>query len=782
MRYFKLLFILSFLLTINLKLSAQGIAIGQWRDHLPYSKGIALAEAGSKIYCATPSSVFYFDKSDNSISRLTKVNGLSDNGITFIAYSPAYKTLVITYENTNIDLLQNGSIINISDIKRKPILGNKTINKVVIYDRYAYLCCGFGIVVLDLMKNEIKDSYYLGPEGDAINVFDITRDQTYFWVASEKGIFKAAMDNPNLANYANWTQDTTIVLPDRKFNTIQYFRGKIYANFSTPTYNTDTLFQYDGNHWDYYSKFKTPTCNNITAFGNTLMITYSDFIDVLDSNMLIDNHIWAYFMGDTSYYPQPKYTIIDKDNDVWIADARRGLLKCYLTFAFSQIKPNGPNTENVFAMDASNTKVCAVPGGRNSIWGNEWYTGALYSFSDESWSSVDNTNLAIMDSLRDVIVVAIDPLDSNHVFAGTWGYGMCEFYGNTLNKIYEGSNSALKPHAGWADYEVRIGGVHFDGNNNLWITNAYTDNALVVKKANNAGWVSYNLGNLVTGANNLDIGDFTFDLYGQVWMLLRGNKVLVFNGNGTLDNTSDDRAEQLGAGIGNGNIPGSRVRSIATDLEGLVWLGTDEGVAVFYAPENVFTNQNADAQRIYVTQDGYTQYLLETEVVTAIAVDGSNKKWFGTERAGVFQMSADGTKQMYHFTEENSPLLSNSITSITIDQVSGEVFFGTENGICSFRGSATGGGESNENVLVYPNPVEPGYDGTIAIKGLVKDASVKITDISGALVYSTRAEGGQAIWNGRNFEGKKPNTGIYLVFVSNDDGSETFVTKFYFKH
>lgn len=782
MRYFRLLFILSAVSITNLNTFAQGIAIGQWRDHLPYTKGISVAEAGDKIYCATPSSVFSYDKTDNSVARLTKVNGLSDNGISFIAYSHEYHTLLITYSNTNIDLIQNGSIINIPDIKRKPILGNKTINKVVIFGRYAYLCCGFGIVVLDLMKDEIKDSYYLGPEGNPINVFDISQDDHKFWVATEEGIYTASKDNPNLSNYASWTQDTTIMLPTRKFNTIQYFYGKVYTNFSSPAYYSDTLFVFNGTEWNYFSKFKTPTCNSITAFGNKLLITYSDFIDVLDSNMLIDNAIWAYFIGDSSYYPQPKYAVIDKDKDVWIADSRRGLLKCYLKYAFMQVEPNGPNSDNVFAMDASNNKVCAVPGGRNTIWGNEWYTGALYTFSHESWATVDNTTLALMDSLRDVIVVAVDPLDSSRVFAGTWGYGLCEFSGNTLVKIWEGSNSALKPHQGWADYEVRVGGIHFDNNHNLWITDSYATDALVVKKANNAGWISYNLGNLVTGANDLDIGDFTFDNYGQVWALLRGNKLLVFNGNGTIDNISDDRAAMVGSGIGYGNIPGSRVRSIATDLEGQVWLGTDEGVAVFYAPENVFSGQNYDCQRIYVTQDGYTQYLLETEAVTAIAVDGSNKKWFGTERAGVFLMSADGTQQIFHFTEENSPLLSNSITSITIDHVTGEVFFGTEKGICSFRGSATGGGEKNENVYAYPNPVEPGYDGAIAIKGLVKDASVKITDIAGTLVYSTRAEGGQAVWNGRNFNGQKPNTGVYLVFISNDDGSETFVTKIYFKH
>lgn len=782
MRYIRPVLFLSILLIFKMEAYTQGISIGQWRDHLPYSKGISVAEAGEKIYCATPSSVFNYDKSDNSISRLTKVNGLSDNGISDIAYSSEYRTLVISYSNANIDLLQNGSIVNLPDIKRKAILGNKTINKVVIYNRYAYLCCGFGIVVLDLMKDEIKDTYYIGPEGDPINVYDLTSDGQKFWAATEKGIYYASINSANLSNYDSWNKDNTILLPDRKFNTIEYFQGKIYTNYSNPVYNKDTVFVYDGTSWNYFNKFHSPSCNSINASRKNLLMIYTDFIDVMDTNMLIDNRIWVYYLNDTTYYPQPMFSIVDKDNAVWIADSRKGLLRNTLKFSFMQVKPNGPNSDNVFAMTARNNKVCAVNGGRNISWGNEWTPGAFYTFANETWTTVDNSTLAIMDSLRDFIVVEIDPLDSGRVFAGTWGYGLCEYYNNTLVKIYEASNSGLKPPEGYPDYQVKIGGLHFDASHNLWITNSNTKNDLVVRKGSDGSWVSYNLGLLAPGASNIDIGDFTFDNYGQVWTLLRGNKLLVFNNNNTLVNTGDDKAAILGAGIGNGNIPGARVRSIATDLDGQIWLGTDEGVAVFYAPENVFSGQNFDAQRIYVTQDGYTQYLLETEAVTAIAIDGSNKKWFGTERAGVFLMSSDGTQQIYHFTEENSPLLSNSITSIAIDDKSGEVFFGTESGICSFKGSATGGGEKNSGVYAYPNPVEPGYEGYIAVKGLVKDASVKITDISGTLVYSTRAEGGQATWNGRNFDGRKANTGIYLVFVSNDDGSETIVTKIYLKN
>jgi len=198
---------------------------------------------------------------------------------------------------------------------------------------------------------------------------------------------------------------------------------------------------------------------------------------------------------------------------------------------------------------------------------------------------------------------------------------------------------------------------------------------------------------------------------------------------------------------------------------------------VFYSPSLVFTNEDFDAQQILVEQDGYFQFLLETEAVTAIAIDGANRKWLGTESAGVFLMSEDGTTELQHFTAQNSPLISNAIISLAINQKNGEVFFGTDKGIISYKGTATEGASTHTNVYAFPNPVREGYTGSIAINGLVTDADVKITDISGALIYETKALGGRAIWDGKNFSGEKAHSGIYLVFATNDTGTETVVTK-----
>jgi Two component regulator propeller len=265
---------------------------------------------------------------------------------------------------------------------------------------------------------------------------------------------------------------------------------------------------------------------------------------------------------------------------------------------------------------------------------------------------------------------------------------------------------------------------------------------------------------------------------GQKWVILpRGTGMLVFDDNGTLTNTSDDKKKKLGFTVGAGAIPGTDIYCLAEDRDGEVWVGTDKGVGVFYCPESIFSTNGCDAQQILIEQDGYTQILLETQVVTAIAVDGANRKWIGTEGGGVFLMSPDGTEQLAHFDAANSPLLSDNITSIAIDQATGEVFFGTTRGIVSYRGEAIEGKDEMGDVYAFPNPVRPEYAGPIAITGLVKDADVKITDVRGNIVFKTTALGGQAIWDGNNFKGERAASGVYLVLIANEDGTQTAVTK-----
>lgn len=760
---------LLFLLILMLPLagSAQGVSLGNWRAHLPYKKCIGVAQAGKRIYCATPYSLFFFSKEDNSINMFNKVNGLSDVELSAIAYNAVNGTLVIAYKNANIDLLREETgIVNISDIKRKQLYGNKTINNVIFVGNYAYFACGFGIVVLDMTRDEIRETWYIGPGGNNINVLDLAFDGVKFYAATESGIYAANYNNPNLANFANWTKDTTLNSPNAAYNAIAAFQGSIFANRVVDGYSMDTVVKNNGSGWSYADISRIDDVNSMRVSQNRLHISYNYNCVIYFSPDSILETVWSYNPGN----PEPMAALTDEEDKIWIADRSRGLM-VHKGWDNTEIQPNGPGSTDVFSMDCKNGALYVASGSIGPSWGNAWNTHGLYSLIGENWYTLKDVNPGL-DTVFDILTVAIDPSNYNRVYAGSWGNGLLEFNSGILTRIYDATNSPLQRPG--SDRWLGIGGLCFDKDNNLWMSNSQSDKLLKVLKSDGT-WDAFGVGLASSDAraSSVMIDDNNFK-----WVLLtRVNGLVVFSDNNTLSDKSDDHARVLHTGLGNGNLPSDNVTAIACDNDGEVWIGTDKGIAVFYSPENIFSSQSSDAQVITLVQDSSAQHLLEFETVTAIAVDGSNKKWIGTEKAGVFLMSADGTEELQHFTAENSPLLSNTITSITINHQTGEVFFGTAKGVISYRGFATAGGEKFEGVYAYPNPVREGYTGSIGIKGLVTDAIVKITDITGTLIYETKAEGGQAIWNGCNFDGQKAKSGVYLVFCSSEDAKEKMVTK-----
>lgn len=774
------LFLKLFIILFSLFISAfgQGIAIGEWRDHLPYKNTIDVADAGDIIYCATKYCLFTFNKADNSIARITKVNGLSDIGISRIKYSEKYKILLVIYNNTNIDIIdKDGQITNFSDIKRKQILGNKTINNISIIGDKAYFSSSFGIIVFDLAKGEISDTYYVGPLGNTLNIFDLTTDGTSFFAASEKGIYSAPVSGSNLADFNSWEKINTLPKPDKKYNAVSYFNGKLYTNQANTAFNTDTMYVLESGVWKKFSNELGVKISKMQISNNKLIIAGYDFIDIFKNDHTLLTHLYSYFPGN----PSPSAGVYDKNNILWIADLNLGLIKSYDPFRFEFISPDGPATSNVFQMAIVGNNLWVTSGGKDDTWNNIYHNDGVFFYDLNSWKSYTRANTPALDTTFDYISVAADPNNSSIAYIGTWSKGLYRFANSGLEKIYNESNSTLMGNGVIGpNYRLRIGGICFDSNHNIWVTNPGAENPLSVlyNYNGNESWKSFYINGI---GSQTTLANIIIDDYNQKWIILpRNNGILIYSDNNTITNYFDDNYKFLL------NLPGregqttSDIYSIANDLEGEIWIGTDQGVSVIYSPSNAFTSQSLDPQQILLEQDGHWQHLLETEIVTAIAVDGANRKWFGTQNSGVFLMSADGTKQIEHFTEDNSPLLSNTITSIAINNQTGEIFFGTNNGIISYKGTATDGKETFEDktgVYAYPNPVRQGYDGPVAIKGLVRDAQVKITGISGNLVYSTKAYGGQAIWDGRNFDGDKVHTGVYLVFCTNDDGSQTMVTK-----
>lgn len=767
-RIFTLLF--SFIILSATCINAQEVGIGHWRDHLPYKKVISVAEAGNRIYAATPYALFYLDQNDMSLNRVTKINGLSDVGISSIEYNKTYNTLVIAYSNANIDLLKGDKIVNLSDIKRKPILGDKSINSIEFLGNKAFLSCGFGVVVLDIDREEFPEPiYYIGPEGSSINVRDITFNEvdSLIYAATDAGVYSANYYIANLANFAEWSSDQNEGLPEGPFNHIAAFNNRIYVNKYGDQYADDHMYVKIGNKWQPFEEDNTSDRYSMKVHNDRLLVSMNLALDVFKPDGIRDYRIYTYNPGSAS----PRDALLLNNNVIWIGDELEGLVKVTNIWNSEKFLLNGPDFPDAFALSSAQNEVWIVPGGRTSSFEPLYRRVRFSGFVDGSWKTIDEKQDPFLLDYRDAYTVVVNPANPKNVFFGTMGSGLLEYTNGVFTKSYTTENSSLQEHALQAG-RIDVTGLAFDTENNLWVVNSNAPNML--SRRTPAGeWRSYSLGSNGSGVE----GDrIVIDQSNQKWILGRRLNLFVFTDNNTPDNPSDDDTKRLSSSTGNGAIPGSFVRSIAVDREGLVWLGTDEGVVVFYSPQNVFAGQNYDAQKVLIEQDGYGQYLLETETVTAIAVDGSNRKWFGTDRAGLFLMSADGTKQILHFTEDNSPLLSNSITDLTLTE-SGELFISTPRGIVSYRSEAVPPKEELTDVLVFPNPVYKNFTGNIAIKGLVEGSNIKITDIAGNLVYTTDAIGGQALWNGHNFDGTRAKTGVYLVFISNSDGSKTEVTK-----
>jgi ligand-binding sensor domain-containing protein len=304
-----------------------------------------------------------------------------------------------------------------------------------------------------------------------------------------------------------------------------------------------------------------------------------------------------------------------------------------------------------------------------------------------------------------------------------------------------------------------------DDDRNLWVGNAGNTKVIQVLK-NNGIWKAFSFLGLIN--NGSKCGQLLIDDNGYKWLTIFENiggdeGLLVFNDNGTIDYLNDDESQIVDFGS-------NRVRCIEKDLDGTIWAGTDQGVYLFYPP-------NLTPQQILIKQDNSYQYLLATDPITTIAVDGANRKWVGTENSGLYLFSSDGQTQIQHFTATNSPLFSDNISALAINDITGEVFIGTDKGIISYQSDATPGKKSCGDLVVYPNPVRREYNGPIAVKGVVANGTFKVTDISGGLVYEGKSLGGQAVWDGRNIKGDMVTTGVYIIYAADATGENNCETK-----
>lgn len=735
------------------------VPIGNWREHLPYQHCIQVV-AADKIYAATDDAVF--SVAANEINRYTKITGLNDLGIASIAWDSSTEQLMIAYNNSNLDILKGSLVKNIGDIKRSSISGNKSIHQIFCNNGLAYLSSGLGIIIADLNKFEIKDTWYLGNNGSQISVNSFNKDAQFFYAATEEGLKKADQKSNFLSNPDSWQNlSGNAGLSQGAVKNICNLNNKMVAQ------KNDSLFIQNNSNWSLlYFDANWPIIA-IHSDGKELEITErkndgNSRVIIIDEGGNIIQTITK--PGIISF---PKYAI-KNGNDVWVADYYGGLINCNSNF--EQYIPNGPLGKSSGEMIFHNDQLTIAAGSVNESWNYQYNRDGIFNYSKDIWSYQGYFNQPKLDSVFDFITVAADP-DNSSIWAGSYGGGLVHFSDSNLI-IYKQNNSTLQSAIGDPS-SYRVSGLAFDQNKNLWISNYGASKNLQVRKndgAWNAWQVPYNL-------NENALSQILIDDANQLFIISpKGNGIICYNPGNNIDAVNDDKWRQLLAGIGLGNLPSNNVLSMAKDKNGFIWVGTDKGIGVIQCSTEIFNGSGCEAILPIVQQDRFAGYLFHDESVQCIAVDGANRKWVGTKN-GLWLISAEGDKIIYQFNTDNSPILSNDIKKIAIDPNTGEVFIATFNGICSFRSTATEGTETNQSVLVFPNPVPPGYNGTIAIRGIVNNGLVKIAELNGNLVYQTRALGGQAIWDGKNYKGQKVASGIYLILIRDDSGKEKLVTK-----
>lgn len=752
---------------------SQNGPIGSWRDHLPYIDAVSVTETESLIYCATNSALFTYDKSDFSLERLNIVNTLSDIGVSKVRYNNFNKKVVVAYINGNIDIIgTDKSIANLPAIKTTSIIGSKKINHIYFEEHLAYLSTGFGIVVLNTDKIEIVETYFFGPLGNAIFTNAVTTDATYIYAATSEGVFFANKNSANLIDFNAWT-----ILPELgvlNYSNIVSFSNRLFTSLDLPSDTSDTLYYNDGGVW---SKFipEGANINNLNVSQNTLLISYNESVEKYNLTLSKVGEITEY---NNDNYISPQEAIIGSEGFTWVADVRRGLIKTKDNHEDEIIHPNSPSLANVFKMDFADNNLWTVSGGYASTgsFSPNNINNYIYNHQDNNFWKDSKQFVAALNGevAKDAVSVAINPGNSSKVFIGMWDAGLLELTDGNVTNAYTAENSALDSTSFGT---TRIGALVFDEDDNLWAANSGSNNPLTVMTSD-GDWYNYSFESIGVGVSNL-FTDILVDNNNYKWIMEpKANGIIVFD-HGTLGEPSTTQVKFLQPNLA--DIPGTQLFSIAEDKDGEIWLGTDEGIGVFYNPSSVF-EEDIKAEQIFIEQDGQTQILLESEVVTVITIDGANRKWIGTQTSGVFLMSEDGTTQIEHFTTSNSPLFSNSIFDIAIDPETGEIYIGTEKGLISYKGTATEGKGDYSNVFVYPNPVKPDFNGTIAIRGLLKDTDVRITDISGNIVYRTASFGGQAVWDGKDFNGNKVQTGVYMIFNGSENGDQKAATKVLIYH
>ena len=762
---FALLFTILFV--SNFSMAQTDIRIGQWKSHLPFNEGVHITQSSEDIIYATEWALMYINKEDNSIKTIDKIKGLSGVGIERIKHTGTADVLIVAYENSVIDLVKPTEIITLFDIKENSnIAGDRRIYDIFVdTDSTAFLATGYGISKINFNQNIFTFSTI--PELAFTGV--IVKNNTIY-VTSDEGIYTAPNStNLNLQDFGNWTLlDEADGFPmEYSADKIAEYNGKIYVDID------DVLYTYENNVLD--SVYHSPGfgIKYLTVEGNHLVLGLNCEDGCNGKVVLFDSS--GTQTEVTSCINRPVHGIEDENGIVWMADEwnRFRSYNSNTGFCDNGFSLNSPYSIKSSDIEIHKGELWVTAGGITITNYFQFFFECFYRTVDGEWEHYNRNNRQDLQGTLDFLRFAFHP-EKDIAYIGSYWNGLVKFENNEFT-IYEDDNTEELGNPPVGDEHVtKVAGVVFDENNNLWMAN--TDSPKPIVRLSDEGeWKNYSIP-LGTGS----LIEVIIDDYNNKWFTVGDNSagILVFNENEGVGNP-----EYHSFKTSNSVLPTNVVNCLVKDLDGDIWAGTADGIVFFECGSNALSSDCQGTRRI-VEQEGINEYLLRGEDVQTIAVDGANRKWVGTTN-GVFVLSPNGDELIARFNVENSPLYDNLISDIAINKETGEVYIGTGQGIISYRTDSTLGDDffHQPEVVVFPNPVRPEYSGPIAIKGLARDSQVKITDINGQLVYENTALGGQFVWDGKDYTGRKASSGVYLVLgtsTKNRENPGTVVAKILF--
>lgn len=757
-----LLFIASF---CSVNYAQNLLPIGAWRTHQPKRQGSFVTQSEREIYYASPTSVMVLDKEELSPRYITRIDGLSNTNIRLLQYHQASELLVIVYEDGVIDLYhEDKGVTTVNAIKNfNNITGEKLINDVFIHDQFMLLAGSYGVSAFLLENASIPFTTFMGQA----NVKSVAVHNNKIYAGTEEGIYRTDLNNNTIEDFITWEfLDENFGLPsDYSARAMEVYKGDLYLTANEDVYKVE-----DNQAVLFSDQDPALSAQYMSAEGDYLLVGYR----CTDSDVCSRGRI-VYFDGAAESgelgedcLGVTNYAVEDQFGRFWFGDdwsSYRYVTDKSDTYC-SKISFNGPYNEDVWRMEILDNELWVATGAITPTRTPLFVDTGMASFKDGEWVVYNrnthdgfkgfNPDPNVRDDDVFTLIDVAKNTNNGKVYGASFITGLIEIVGEDVN-IYDQTNSPLSGPQGDED-RTRVSGLAVDDEGNLWVSNyAATEGKSLHRLAPDGTWVSFD-----DDCGQNKFFQIVIDNSGYKWVMIGGSSagVMVFD-EGDINNLNDDRCRVFTSS--NSNLPSNETNCLAVDQDGDVWVGTNAGIVIFECGASAFDDVCQGSLRI-VELDGFLEHLFKTQAVQSIAVDGANRKWVGTTN-GAYLISPDGKETILHFTKENSPLLDNFVRTIAINEQTGEVFFGTDAGIISYQGDAIEGKRvNNAEPKVFPNPVRPDYQGTIAVRGLAENANVKITDVNGKLVYETEALGGQAIWDGRDYNGRRVQTGVYLVF------------------